>query len=197
MTVLSFSIALLLLACVTWQTLAWSNMADDYVKDACNVTQYQDLCIHSLAPFSKWARQDPCRWAQAAVSVTTDETKRVTHYVINLKKNETLRGTREQRTLSDCIECFGDSIDNLHKSLGELRSLKSVTFDTQMKNVQTWMSAGLTSEDTCLDGFNGYKERQVKNLCNRVLNVTYMNSNALALVNKLAEDGGGSINTSP
>ncbi|XP_042516131.1 pectinesterase inhibitor 6-like [Macadamia integrifolia] len=191
MTGIRVSVVFLLLTCLTWRAVAWSNKeGDDYVKEACNVTHYQDLCIHSLSPFSNSAKRDPQKWARAAVSVTVGEAKMVTQYLTNQKKDRFLRGNKERlMALSDCIECFQDSLDNLHKSLGELRSLNSSTFDGQMENVETWMSAALTGEDTCLDGFNGCKGKEVKYLCNEVLNVTYLTSNALALVDKLASVG--------
>ncbi|XP_043710634.1 pectinesterase inhibitor 6-like [Telopea speciosissima] len=177
------------------QAIARSNRCgDDYVKEACNATRYKDLCINSLSPFSNSAKRDSHRWARAAVSVTVGEAKRVTQYLINQKQNRILRG-KQRMALLDCIECFHDSLDNLYKSLGELRSLKFSTFDRQMENVETWVSAALTGEDTCLDGFNGgNKGREVKSLiCNRVLNVTYMTSNALALVVNLASAGEGNF----
>ncbi|XP_043710635.1 LOW QUALITY PROTEIN: pectinesterase inhibitor 6 [Telopea speciosissima] len=184
----------LLLACATWRAIAWSSRCgDDYVKETCNVTRYKDLCINSLSPFSNSATRDPRRWARAAVSVTVGEAKKVTQNLINQKQNRVLRG-KQRMALLDCIECFHDSLDNLYKSLGELRSLKSSsTFDRQMENVETWVSAALTGEDTCLDGFiGGNKGREVKSLvCNGVLNVTYMTSNALALVVNLASAGEG------
>uniref|UniRef100_A0A5B7C1W9 Pectinesterase inhibitor domain-containing protein n=1 Tax=Davidia involucrata TaxID=16924 RepID=A0A5B7C1W9_DAVIN len=161
---------------------------DRYVRDACSVTQYPDLCIHSLASFSNTAKQSPSKWARAGVSVTISEAKKVAQYLMNLKKRRSMRG-RNRVAISDCVECFLDTVDNLHKSLGVLRELNGQTFNTQMGDVTTWLSATLTDEDTCLEGFDGQKGEQVQLLQNRVSNVTYITSNALALVNKLATTG--------
>ncbi|KHN20399.1 21 kDa protein [Glycine soja] len=63
-----------------------------------------------------------------------------------------------------------------------------------MGDLNTWISAALTDEVTCLDGFEGSKGTNVKLLQNRVQNASYITSNALALINKLATEGLGSIN---
>ena len=53
-----------------------------------------------------------------------------------------------------------------------------------MSNVQTWMSAALTNEETCTDGFEDVADGAVKSeVCDRAENVKKLTSNALALVN--------------
>ncbi|KAK4418131.1 Pectinesterase inhibitor 6 [Sesamum alatum] len=165
---------------------------DSYVRDACSVTRYRDLCIRSLSPFSNTAKHNPSRWARAGVSVALAEAKRVARYLATLKRNKDggrIRG-RNRIAVSDCVECFEDTLDNLHRSLYVLRKLSVREFGSQVDDVVTWVSAALTDEDTCLDGFDEEKGgKRVKPLINRVSNVTYMTSNALALINKLATAG--------
>ncbi|KAL6321899.1 hypothetical protein AAG906_035608 [Vitis piasezkii] len=91
--------------------------------------------------------------------------------------------------LTDCVEDFGDCIDELQQSLQEFKSLgggKNVAF--QMANIKTWVSAALTDEYTCSDGFEGQKvssslQQQIKNYISNVAKIT---SNALALINNLS-----------
>ncbi|KAK1385148.1 PMEI domain-containing protein [Heracleum sosnowskyi] len=182
--IMTIFLSLTILALLTYS--ASSENGDDYVQDACSVTRYRNLCIRSLSPFSTTAKRNPTTWARAGVSVTISEAKRVAKL---LTKLSTSTGGRNKGALLDCIECFEDSIDNLHKSLYVLRELNGQTFNSQMSDVTTWMSAALTDEDTCLDGFSDHKGRKIKSLQNRITNVTYITSNALALVNKLATTG--------
>ncbi|KAK2990635.1 hypothetical protein RJ640_019915 [Escallonia rubra] len=161
----------------------------DYVRDACSVTKYQDICIRSLASFANTARQDPVLWARASVSVTLSEATNASQYLTKLGKRNSMRG-RNRIALSDCIDCFQDARDNLHDSLNVLRSLTRETFDGKIGDVTTWVSGALTDQDTCLGGFdNVHNIRQVALVQNLVTNVTYVTSNALALVNKLATTG--------
>ncbi|KAK9945681.1 hypothetical protein M0R45_011181 [Rubus argutus] len=166
-----------------------------YVEEACSVTRYRDLCIHSLASFSSIAKKSPSVWARAGVSVTLGETKNVAQYLVNLNKHNNMNG-KSRVALSDCIECFANAIDELHKSLGVLRRLSRTTFVTQMGDLNTWLSAALTDGNTCLDGFSEgdcEKGQQIKSLQNRVLRANRFTSNALALANKLAATGLGSL----
>lgn len=164
------------------------NAASNYLQDACSVTRYRTLCIHSLASFSSTAKTSPSKWARAGVSVTLAETKNVAQYLNKVKNYRVLRG-RYKIPVSDCIECFQNAIDQLHGSLGVLRKLNARNFYTQMGDVTTWLSATLTDHETCLDGFGNPSGRQAKMLRNRVLRSSYFTSNALALVNKLATSG--------
>ncbi|XP_027353264.1 pectinesterase inhibitor 6-like [Abrus precatorius] len=162
------------------------------VIEACSVTRYKNLCVHSLAPFSKAAGRSPSKWARAGVSVTISQVKNVQAYLAKLKRQGHMKG-RNRIALSDCVESFGVALDELHMSLGVLRKLSRSKFSTQIGDLNTWISAALTDEDTCLDGFQGQNEKQIKLLRKRVQNVSHITSNALALVNKLATTGLGSI----
>ncbi|KAF5744135.1 21 kDa protein [Tripterygium wilfordii] len=170
---------------------AYDHHTNSYVQEACSVTKYQDLCVHSLASFSTTAKRSPSRWARAGVSVAIGEAKSVDLYLIKLKRIKRFQGRRNIVALSDCSECFQDAIDRLHGSLGVLRRLNARNFDNEIEDLTTWLSAALTDADTCLDGFEGQNaERvQVKVLRNRVIRASYITSNALALVNKLAGTG--------
>lgn len=173
--------------------LAWlKNWAcgDSYVQDVCSVTQYRDVCVRSLSPFSNTAKRNPTTWARAGVSVTIGEAKSVANYLTKLRKRDSMGGGRSKvAAVLDCTELIQDALDNLHKSLGVLRRLNAQTFDSQMGDVTTWMSAALTNEDTCLDGFSDAQGRQIQVLQHRVTNVSHVTSNALALVHKLATTG--------
>lgn len=165
-------------------------MDNTNVQDACSVTRYHDICIHSLASYSNTAKRDPRKWARAGVSVTITEAKVVSRYLASLQSWNTTRG-RNRVALSDCSDLFQDTLDILHSCLGVLRNFTSQGFDSQMEDIISWLSAALTDEETCLEGFSSDAQsmKRIHLLRNKVLNTTYMTSNALALVNKLATSG--------
>lgn len=188
------SVLLLMLSCTvifsSSLVIGQEETDNSYVQDACSVTHYQDLCIHSLSPFANTAKRSPTRWARAAVSVTIGGAKNVTRYLVRLqnRKGDGLKG-RNKAALADCVETIGETLDNLHKALFILRELSAGEFFSQIEDVTTWVSAALTDEETCLDGFEEQKGRRIRSLKNRVSNVSYLTSNALAIVNKLATAG--------
>lgn len=98
---------------------------------------------------------------------------------------------REYGAIKDCLEEIGDSADWIQKSIQELNAAsksKGKDFLWHMSNVETWVSAALTDQNTCLDGFSGRAlDGRIKNSVRaRVTNVAQVTSNALALVNQFA-----------
>ncbi|PIA35696.1 hypothetical protein AQUCO_03500210v1 [Aquilegia coerulea] len=181
-------LALVILIFVVLMRCGGSSMpkaGDAYVRNACRVTRYRSLCIQLLAPYSSYAKNNPRRWAEVGVIVTMGEAKNVSKFLHTLKVHVHFR-RRQRNALSDCIECLQETLDNLYESLGELKHLEARTFELQMENVETYMSAALTDEDTCLDGFDGRKGKRVKMLQNKLVKVSHITSIALALVTELA-----------
>ncbi|CAN0889025.1 Pectinesterase inhibitor 6 [Linum grandiflorum] len=172
-----------------------SSSSSSYVEQACSVTKYKAICIHSLASFSRTAKSSPSKWARAGVSVTLSEssnlTRFLTHLFVHSSSSQFRSGSRNRAALSDCVECFHDAVDSLHLSLGVVRNLEVANFDAQMEDLTTWLSAALTNGDTCLDGFveDGGHKSEVEMVKGRVRRVGYITSNALALVNRLAATG--------
>ncbi|CAB4310091.1 unnamed protein product [Prunus armeniaca] len=90
---------------------------------------------------------------------------------------------------ADCMEEIGDAIDELQQSLDELGHVgRGSNFWFQMSDIQTWVSAALTDEDTCMDGFEEHHLRgRVEAVVRRyTVNVAHLTSNALALINSYA-----------
>lgn len=99
---------------------------------------------------------------------------------------------RVAAAMADCIEVIGDSVDELQQSLGELGHISRSNISLTMSDVQTWVSAALTDEDTCMDGFagnnmNGYAKTMARK---RIIKVAHLTSNALALINNYASTQG-------
>ncbi|XP_071717425.1 pectinesterase inhibitor 6-like [Rutidosis leptorrhynchoides] len=177
-------VTFVLLSWLTTPSCSWGS----YVKDACSVTRYQDICIDSLSSYSKTAKTDPSKWARAGVSVTIGETNNATRYLVGLKKKNCMKG-RNRVAVLDCVDVFQDALDRLHQSLGVLRRLNAETFETEMEDITTWISTALTDEDTCLEGFEGQDVEEIKSLKSKVTRASCLTSNALALVAKLASSG--------
>lgn len=161
----------------------------------CSLTLHRALCIRTLSSFAfPPALQTTQCWARAAVSATLSESKQMYRHLLEIKSNDTLlKGRHAVEVISDCVECFADANSQLHQSLAVLRRRLKMggRFAGQVGDMETWVSAALTNQDTCRDGlgeWRGPPEAEV--LGERVLNATYFTSNALALINKLAAEGG-------
>lgn len=77
-------------------------------------------------------------------------------------------------------------MDELSKTLSELQHLRTgASYRWQMSNAETWVSAALTNEDTCLDGFRDVDGKVRSDVKRKITNVARVTSNALYLINRL------------
>ncbi|XP_015954361.1 21 kDa protein [Arachis duranensis] len=175
--------------------------ADDgdttFIRTSCNNTLYPDVCYSSLSRYANAVQQDPGQLARVAIAVTLSKVHRTASYVSNLTRDaDYTADSRATSALHDCFTNLGDAVDEIRGSLKQMRQIGAAgtgagSFLFQMSNVQTWMSAALTDEETCTDGFQDVAECPVKaDVCDRVTKVKKFTSNALALVNTYANKGG-------
>ncbi|KAL0312808.1 UNVERIFIED_CONTAM: hypothetical protein Sradi_5680100 [Sesamum radiatum] len=133
-------------------------------------------------------QQSQRQLAQAALSVSLTRAQSAASFVSRLAR---IRGIKpmEYQAVKDCIQNMGDTVDQLSSSMKELGAMGAgQDFDWRVSNVQTWVSAALTNENTCMDGFRGAAmDGNVKvAIRRRVLDCAQVTSNALALVNRFA-----------
>ncbi|KAL8112283.1 hypothetical protein AgCh_019838 [Apium graveolens] len=160
----------------------------EFIRTNCQTTLYPVLCYRSLSRHALKIQENPALLAQAAIGVSLNRAKRMTNYVSNLTQEADTGATepRAASALQDCFSVFGDAVEQIRDSLAQMLKLggsgESLRF--QMSNVQTYMSAALTNEDTCIDGFEEVNDGPMKkDVCDRTVKVKQVTSNALALVN--------------
>ncbi|XP_016508511.1 21 kDa protein-like [Nicotiana tabacum] len=160
----------------------------EFITNSCGTTLYTKLCIETLSPYSNSIQTNPKELANAALTVSLKGAKSTTNKISKMSKEQDL-GPAETHALTDCVENMEDSVDELQKSLLEMKNLNGPDFEEKMGNVMTWVSAALTDEDTCMDGFdgNGNMNEKVKaTIRNYIVNVAQLTSNALALTKNLS-----------
>lgn len=160
--------------------------SDDFIRSSCEVTRYPELCYKTLSAYSRTIQNDPIQLANAALNISLESAESTSNIVANMLKAHNV-GPKEAGAIRDCVENVKDSIDELKQSLVAMKNLEGPDFEMIMRNIQTWVSAALTDEDTCMDGFEGnFMSGKVKNsIRSHIEKVAQLTSNALALVNKL------------
>ncbi|XP_058104601.1 21 kDa protein-like [Magnolia sinica] len=190
---LSFLLSLLLLAGST--SLAASSpvrtSSTNFIKASCGTTLYPALCVQSLSVYANSIQQSPRQLAQAALSVSLARARSASAFVSKLSRSNGMQ-PRDLAAMKDCVENMGDSVDRISQSIRELGRVGrsgSGSFQWHVSNVQTWVSAALTDENTCVDGLAGpAKDGNLKAAVKgRVVHVAQVTSNALALVNRFAD----------
>ncbi|BAF22534.1 pectinesterase [Oryza sativa Japonica Group] len=154
----------------------------------CAGTLHRDVCVSTLSTIPNLARK-PLRDVISevvgrAASAVRASSSNCTSY---LQRPRQLR-TRDRLALSDCLELFGHTLDLLGTAAAELSAGNS-TAEESAAGVQTVLSAAMTNQYTCLDGFAGpsaSEDGRVRPFIQgRIYHVAHLVSNSLAMVRRL------------
>lgn len=164
----------------------------DFVRTSCDTTRYPGRCYNNLVGYSDTVHQDPSLLARAAIFVSFFKTRSIALYVGNLSHESGVGDDpRASGAVHDCFTLLSDAVDHLRGSLRQIVVLNGSNEEMKygMSNVQTKMSAALTNEDTCTDGFEemGDDPPVKADVCSRMVEVKEVTSNALALVNNFVK----------
>ncbi|PSS11502.1 Pectinesterase inhibitor domain protein [Actinidia chinensis var. chinensis] len=164
--------------------------ATNFIKSSCRATRYPALCVRCLSSYAAKIQQSEKQLAQTALIVSLARARSTAAFVSKMTKVSGIK-PREYQAVKDCVDNMGDTVDQLTRSIRELSRTGQAAgqnFMWHMSNVQTWVSAALTDENTCVDGFAGHvMDGNVKAaIRRRVVSVAQVTSNALALVNRFA-----------
>ena len=177
-----------------------SSPATDFIRKSCRETQYPSVCVQSLSSYGSGPPpRSPQELARAALSVSADRARSASAYVGRLSGGggSGLRGGGKggrSSPVRDCLENMADSVGHLRDAAKELGGSMgragSAAFRWHLSNVQTWCSAALTDENTCLDGLSrGVDAATRAAIRSKVVDVAQVTSNALALVNRVGSPG--------
>ncbi|XP_073129677.1 pectinesterase inhibitor 9-like [Henckelia pumila] len=162
-----------------------------FIIEECGSTRYPALCIQCLSNYSTRIQKSPWNLAQIALSISLSRALYLSSFVSKLITGKGMKPI-VYRATKDCVDNIGNAVDQLTSSIKELEGMKRPMNDQDflwhVSNVQTWVSAALTDQTTCLGGFSGpgtdgYVKFAIRR---RVSYCTQVTSNALALINRFA-----------
>ncbi|CAA2963318.1 21 kDa -like [Olea europaea subsp. europaea] len=171
------SFLILLLALISTHAKNHNAPRKELVRTSCAHASYPAICLRTLSSYSGVVT-NLSDLAKAGVKVSLSRSKAASNFLAQLKS----QSKKEQGAVRDCLELIGNSMDELSQTLSELQQLQSGDFQWHMSNVETWVSAALSNDNTCLDGFKeveGYIRSDVKR---KITNVARVTSNALYLI---------------
>ncbi|XP_050377978.1 21 kDa protein [Argentina anserina] len=160
-----------------------------YIKTSCSMTLYPALCYTSLSIYAEKIKTSPKVLAHTALNVSLAATKATSVVINRCSRLHGLKAIEAAATL-DCVEEVSDALDELRESIDEFgHAVKgSRNFPLQISDVQTWVSAALTDEDTCMDGFDKLNGKVETVIRKEILKISRLTSNALALINNYASN---------
>ncbi|XWS19993.1 hypothetical protein CRYUN_Cryun31cG0063500 [Craigia yunnanensis] len=162
------------------------------VKSACSSTLYPDLCFSAVAT-APAATTEKVTSKKDVIELSLNiTTTAVEHNYFKIKKLVRKKGLteREKTALHDCLETIDETLDELHQAVEDLHEYPNKKSLTQhADDLKTLMSAPMTNQETCLDGFShedaDKKIRKV--LIDGEKYVEKMCSNALAMIKNITD----------
>ncbi|KAI3741781.1 hypothetical protein L1987_59458 [Smallanthus sonchifolius] len=150
----------------------------------CDGALYHDLCVTTLTriipDLTSTALPDII---SATVNETISDVRSTDFNVTNIRRKLPHLTLLEIRALEDCHTLFLETVSELKTVVSDLSSSPAKKYD----DLRTMLSAAMTNQATCLDGFEGSKS-QVKisrNFRKALKGITRQVSNSLALLKKI------------
>ncbi|GAB2265372.1 hypothetical protein Dimus_000431 [Dionaea muscipula] len=168
----------------------YGSHSTSFIVEKCSETLYAALCVRSLSAYAAKIQRSQRLLAQAALFLSLQHAQSCRVFIYRLGRVPGLR-PREAAALRDCAQVIDDTVSRLNDSTRELQQAGQTRFEEfqwHMSNVQTWVSAAITDDTTCMDGFGGQAmDGKIKTMVHtQVLVIVHYTSNALALVNQYA-----------
>ncbi|CAI9769522.1 unnamed protein product [Fraxinus pennsylvanica] len=140
-----------------------NNSPEAMIFEACDKIENQNACLSNLHSRleDRVGRRTPTSVFQAALENTLDEARSA---IDTLTKVTSLSiSYREQIAIDDCKELLDFSVSELAWSLDEMKRVRAGFKNEQSEgNLKAWLSAALSNQDTCLEGFEG-TDRHLEN----------------------------------
>ncbi|XP_009385649.2 pectinesterase inhibitor-like [Musa acuminata AAA Group] len=144
------SLSLSRLLTITFTFMAASGLpdnSDDLIAATCNRTPYLDVCMSTLTSRRGSRTADLHGLAAISLDACIAHAKATLSYARSLSRHDGIANdTYASGCLADCLEEYGEAVDDLHESAGALRR---GSYDT----VNVLLAGAMTNSDTCESGF--------------------------------------------
>ncbi|XP_057492892.1 LOW QUALITY PROTEIN: putative pectinesterase/pectinesterase inhibitor 22 [Actinidia eriantha] len=184
MALANFLLVLILLPSIT--VLSYDNQTiHSMIFQTCNNVGNQTSCLSNIqARLGKLDNNNPASILKAALEATLNEARLAIDMVT--KFNTLSVSLREQIAIQDCKELLDFSVSELAWSLAEMNKIRAGSRSVHTEgNLKAWLSAALSNQDTCLEGFEGTDRRLARFIKGSLAEVTQLIGNVLTLYSQL------------
>ncbi|KAG7552061.1 Pectinesterase inhibitor domain [Arabidopsis thaliana x Arabidopsis arenosa] len=153
------------------------------IKDVCAPTDYKETCEDTLRKDAK-DTSDPLELVKTAFNATMKQISDVA------KKSQTMidlqKDPRTKMALDQCKELMDYAIGELSKSFEELGRFEFHKVDEALIKLRIWLSATISHEQTCLDGFQGTQGNAGETIKKALKTAVQLTHNGLAMVSEMS-----------
>ncbi|WOL16006.1 hypothetical protein Cni_G24788 [Canna indica] len=156
----------------------------------CDGTLYPELCVSTISAIQDLHAKSLPEVITASVNTTASAVRNAAKNCTNFLSRRGARiDPRQRLAIADCLDLFAQTLDELDAAAAGLAGDPSARVD----DVQTVLSAAITNQYTCLDGFayvgrgGGYRPVIER----RLYHVAHLASNSLAMMKRIRRRGRG------
>ncbi|CAI9753874.1 unnamed protein product [Fraxinus pennsylvanica] len=155
------------------------------LKTVCAVTRYPNSCFSSISSLNKPLTANPLNFFNLSLQATVRELSN-----LNSLPKELISKSNDKPTesaLKDCISLFDEALNRLNRSFELMKVGPGEKVLTEMKisDIQTWISAAMTDQDTCLEGIGEMRSTVPNEFKVKVQKSQECMSNSLAILNNI------------
>lgn len=152
------------------------------VKAICAPTDYKETCEESLSSANS---SDPRELIRTAFEFTV---KNIGEAIKNSSLiTEAQKDPMTSQALETCKDLLETSIDDLRRSFAKVGDFDPSKMDDYVADVKTWLSASITYQDTCIDGFENTTTDTGEKMKKLLETANKLTSNGLAMVTDFAQ----------
>nr|XP_023906234.1 probable pectinesterase/pectinesterase inhibitor 34 [Quercus suber]POF18877.1 putative pectinesterase/pectinesterase inhibitor 34 [Quercus suber] len=163
------------------------------ISQACSKTLYPALCVNSLMEFPGSLTASEKDLVHISFNMTLQHFSKALYVASEISYLQ--MDTRVRAAYDDCIELLDDSIDALSRALFSVSPSPSPSSSApaSTQDVLTWLSAALTNQDTCTDGFSDLTGSVKNQISDRLRDLSELVSNCLAIFSASESDEFGGV----
>ena len=149
------------------------------ISHACSRTRFPALCVDSLLNFPGSLTAGEHDLVHISMNITLQHFGKalyVTSGISNLQMD-----TRVRAAYEDCLELLEESVEQLSKSLTSVAGGGDGQPAGSTQDVLTWLSAAMTNQDTCTEGFDEVSGFVKDQMVEKLRDLSELVSNCLAI----------------
>ncbi|XP_065872378.1 pectinesterase-like [Euphorbia lathyris] len=151
------------------------------VTQICHPTDYKEACEKSLSSVTNTT--DPKEYVKAAILATVEAAKKSFNLSTDLIGKADDKDKDVKMSLEDCKDLLEDAVQELQASFSTVGDSNLHTMSQRTAELQNWLSAVISYQDTCLDQFGDPNSKYRTEMKDGMLDATHLTSNALAIIN--------------
>ncbi|KAG5600745.1 hypothetical protein H5410_032115 [Solanum commersonii] len=149
------------------------------ISRTCSRTRFPTLCLNSLHEFPGALTASDAELVHISVNATLQRFGKAFYMASDI--NSLVMDKRTRSAYESCLELLEDSVYLLSRSLTSVAPGAGKSPPGNNNDVQTWLSAALTNQDTCTEGFADVSGNVKDQMATNLKDLSQLVSNCLAI----------------